>query len=296
MSTHFSKDRWMFNQLGQPAFLLNLEKKIEGVNHAARELLNINEQDVLGKSCAEVTHFAQCSGSCAFAEVVASGKGKKSLDLECLQGCDDNSLCIELSPLHDENGKVIGILELFHDASIVRDLTTRLEQKQARLTAEIDRSRTLVNSIADGVYTVDLDMRITSFSRSIERMTGHREDDVLGMKCRDIFRTSVCDTDCPLQWTLKNEQPVQNCSATMAGRDGSRLPAFLSSDLLRDANGEISGCIGIIRDRSEVEDLKAKMHKEYGFADFIGKSKVMSNIFDRVRTVATTDTTVLIEG
>jgi len=296
MSIAFGKDRWLFNQLAQPAFLLNLDKKIEGVNRAACELLNIEEKDAIGKPCSEVTRFAQCNGSCAFTEVVATDQGKKSLDLECLQGCGDTALCIELSPLHDENGKVIGILELCHDATIVRDLTNRVEKKQALLKTEIERSHTLVNSIADGVYTVDLDMRITSFSRSTERMTGHREEDVLGKKCRDIFLTSVCDTDCPLKWTLKNEQPVQNCSATLAGKDGSRLPAFLSSDLLRDANGEVCGCIGIIRDRSEVEDLKAKMHKEYSFVDFVGKSKVMSEIFDRVRTVAATDTTVLIEG
>lgn len=296
MSKELKKDHWLFHQLAQPAFLLNLDKQIEGANQAACELLNIKEQEVIGKSCAEVTGFAQCGGSCAFSEVVKTGQGKKSLDLECLQGCGDNALCIELSPLHDDQGKVIGVLEMCHDATIVRDLTNRLEEKQARLTTEIDRSRTLVNSIADGVYTVDLDMCITSFSRSTERITGYREEDVLGKRCRDIFNTSVCDTDCPLKWTMKSEQPVENCTATIARHDGTRLPAFLSSDLLRDANGEICGCVGIIRDRSEVEDLKEKMHKEYSFADFVGKSKVMTSIFDRIRTVAATETTVLIEG
>jgi len=296
MPTKLTNNHWLFNQLNQPAFLINIDKKIEGANRAACDLLGITEKDAIGKSCREVTGFAQCSGSCAFTEVVESGKGKKSFDLECLQGCGDMALCIELSPLHDDAGNVIGVLELCHDATIVRKLTEELEQKQARLKTEIERSRTLVNSIADGVYTVDLDMRITSFSRSTERMTGFREEEVLGKKCRDVFRTSVCETDCPLKWTLQNEKPIENCSATLAGKDGSRLPAFLSSDLLRDSNGEICGCIGIIRDRSEVEDLKAKMHKDYSFSDFVGKSKVMSAIFDRVRTVAATDTTVLIEG
>ncbi len=296
MSMELKKDHWLFHQLTQPAFLINLDKRVEAANRAACELLDISEDEVVGRPCAEVTRFAQCGGSCAFDEVVATDRGKKSLDLECLQSCGDHALCIELSPLHDARGNVIGVLEMCHDATIVRDLTSRLERKQARLSTEIDRTRTLVNSIADGIYTVDLDMRITSFSRSTERITGYREEDVLGAKCREIFKTSVCDTDCPLRWTLKNEKPVQNCSATLARKDGSRLPAFLSSDLLRDAGGEISGCVGIIRDRSEIEDLKAKMHKEYSFSDFVGKSKVMTSIFDRVRTVAATETTVLIEG
>jgi transcriptional regulator with PAS, ATPase and Fis domain len=80
------------------------------------------------------------------------------------------------------------------------------------------------------------------------------------------------------------------------GKDGRGIPAFLSSDLLRDGEGDVCGCIGIIRDRSEVEALKAKLQGEFSFSDFVGKSKAMIGIFDRVRAVAATETTVLIEG
>ncbi|MBE0598945.1 MAG: sigma 54-interacting transcriptional regulator, partial [Desulfuromonadales bacterium] len=156
--------------------------------------------------------------------------------------------------------------------------------------------QTVINSIADGIYTVDLEMRITGFSRSAEKMTGHREADVLGRHCREVFRTSVCDTDCPLKWTLKHQKPVQNCTATLVCKEGERIPAFLSSDLLRDGEGRVSGCIGIIRDRREIEALKAKLQGEYCFSDFVGKSKAMTGIFDRIRAVAGTDVTVLIDG
>jgi PAS domain S-box-containing protein len=289
-------DRWLFDQLSEPAFLLDPQRQILAVNPAAATLFNVSEAHVRGRRCSTVTGFARCESSCAFDEVVRSGQGKKSLDLECLQSCDGSSLCVELTPLRDAEGQVVAVLELMHDASIVRTLTDRLEQKQARLRTEIERSRTLVNSIADGVYSIDLDMCLTSFSRGAELMTGYNEEEVLGRKCFEVFRTSVCDTDCPLKWTLKNEQPVQNCSAAIIDKQNRRIPAFLSSDLLRDSNGDICGCVGIIRDRSEVENLKAKMHNEYTFSDFVGKSKVMGEIFDRVRTVAATETTVLIAG
>lgn len=65
---------------------------------------------------------------------------------------------------------------------------------------------------------------------------------------------------------------------------------------MRDLNNEICGCIGIIRDRSEIEELKAKIHNDYTFSDFVGKSKVMDDVFDRVRTVSATDTTVIVTG
>jgi PAS domain S-box-containing protein len=187
-------------------------------------------------------------------------------------------------------------MECFQDATMMKDLAARLQEKQALLTVETERSHTVINSIADGIYTVDLDLQLTGFSRGAERMTGYREEEVLGRPCHEIFRSSVCDSDCPLKWTLKHRQPVQNCTAILVGKEGQGIPAFLSSDLLRDAEGAVCGCIGIIRDRSEVESLKAKLHSEYSFSDFVGKSKAMTEIFDRIRAVAVTETTVLIEG
>jgi len=296
MLTTLLKDRWLFDQLNEPAFLLDTKRCILGLNRAASILFKISEENVIGKPCHTVTGFGRCQNSCAFAEVLQSGVGKKSLDLECLQGCDDTSLCLELTPLRNESGEIVAMLELFHDARILRDLTDRLEQKQIRLVAEMDRSQSLVNSIADGIYTVDLDMCLTSFSHGSERITGYSAEEVLGKKCHEIFHTSVCDTDCPLKWTLKKQQPVHNCSATIVNRHGESIPAFISSDLMRDLNNEICGCIGIIRDRSEIEELKAKIHNDYSFSDFVGKSKLMDTIFDRVRAVAATETTVIITG
>lgn len=294
--TSLIKDRWLFDQLNEPAFILNTERCILGINRAAAKLFNISEENILGKPCHTVTGFSRCHGNCAFTDVMQSGIGKKSLDLECLQGCDGTSLCIELTPLRNENGEIVAMLELFHDATILRELTDRLEQKQIRLVAEMDRSQALVDSIADGIYTVDLDMCLTSFSHGSTRITGYSAEEVVGKKCHDVFHTSVCDTDCPLKWTLKKEKPVHNCSATIVNRRGESIPAFISSDLMRDLNNEICGCIGIIRDRSEVEDLKAKIHNDYTFSDFVGKSKVMDDVFDRVRSVAATDTTVIVTG
>ena len=289
-------DRWLFDEMAQGALILDRQRRVLAVNRFAQEFLGIREEDCLGRHCWDVTGFSLCAEHCPFQNVLAADNDYKSFDFECLRGTQTTSLCLNLAPLHDADGKIVGIIETFQDASMMKELADRLERKQALLASEIERSRTLVNSIADGIYSVDLDMRLTSFSRSAEQMTGFSEEEVLGRPCRDIFRSSVCDTDCPLRWTLEHQQPIHNCSATLVRKDDGRIPAFISSDLLRDARGAICGCIGIIRDRSEVESLKAKLHNEYSFADFVGKSKAMVEIFERVKTVAATEATVLIEG
>ena len=289
-------DRWLLDQMPQGVLLLDRERRVRAVNRFAQDYFRLREEEVTGRHCWDITGFSLCAEKCPFPAALETGSEQKSFDFECRRGTQSEALCVALNPLRDASGEIVGVMEIFQDASQVRELAERLQRKQEMLSRETERSRTLVNSIADGVYSVDLDMRLTAFSRSAESMTGYREEEVLGRPCREIFHSSVCDTDCPLQWTLKHQQPIQNCTATLVSKQGKRIPAFLSSDLLRDARGEVCGCIGIIRDRSEVESLKAKLHDEYSFADFVGKSKAMVEIFERIKTVATTDATVLIQG
>ncbi len=289
-------DRWLFDQMPQGVLLLDRERRVLALNRFAQDFLQLQEEAVAGRHCWDVTGFSLCAERCPFQTVLDSNNDQKSFDLDCLRGKHSVSLCLNLSPLRNGDGEVIGVMETFQDASLMKKLAERLQSKQALLASETERSRTLVNSIADGIYSVDLDMCLTSFSRSAEQMTGFHEEEVLGRPCREVFHSSVCDTDCPLQWTLEHQQPIQNCTATLVGKDGRRIPAFLSSDLLRDSRGAICGCIGIIRDRSEIESLKAKLRSEYAFSDFVGKSKAMVEIFERIKTVAATEATVLIEG
>jgi PAS domain S-box-containing protein len=289
-------DRWLFDQIAQGMLLLNLERRILAINRHAQEFFGVSEEDVVGKQCWDITGLALCAEQCPFHEVLSTGEGRKTFGFDCLLGRKYSSLCVNLTPLRDPQGEIAAVMECFQDASLVKDLAERLQEKQALLAVETERSRTVINSIADGIYTVDLDLRLTGFSRGAEAVTGYSEAEVLGRRCHEIFRASVCDTDCPLKWTLKNRKPVQNCSAILVGKDGRGIPAFLSSDLLRDSAGDVCGCIGIIRDRSEVEALKSKLQNEYSFSDFVGKSKGMTEIFDRVRAVSATEATVLLQG
>jgi len=295
MSLPFLTDRNLFDQLPQAALLLDLSGIVLAANKRACSLLKTDEEKLVGVSCSKITGFSICTDSCPLGEVIAS-RSESSGPIEASSPTNNLPLLVELTPLRDDAGKCVAVLESFREAPLIKDLSTKLKHKQEMLQSEMDRSRALVNSIADGIYTIDLNMRITSFSRSLEKMTGYKEEDVLGKPCREIFQTNVCDTDCPLRWTIKHQKPVQNCTANLLSKNGQPIPSYISSDLLRDSEGDIDGCVGIIRDRSEIENLKERLGNVYSFAEFVGKSKKMLEVFEQVTTVASTDSTVLIQG
>jgi PAS domain S-box-containing protein len=53
---------------------------------------------------------------------------------------------------------------------------------------EQSRTKFILQSIADGVYTVDCDLRVLTFNPAAERITGWREDAVRGKLCSEVFR------------------------------------------------------------------------------------------------------------
>ena len=44
----------------------------------------------------------------------------------------------------------------------------------------------ILDSIADGVFTVDDNWRITSFNRAAEQITGVRREDAIGQRCNHV--------------------------------------------------------------------------------------------------------------
>jgi PAS domain S-box-containing protein len=154
----------------------------------------------------------------------------------------------------------------------------------------------ILNSIADGVFTVDLNWRVTSFNRAAEEITGIATEEALGRPCCEVFRANVCDSACVLRHTLETGRPVVNQPVAILRADGREIPISVSTALLRNEAGEIIGGVETFRDLSLVEELRKEIHRRYRLGDIISKSPLMAEIFALLPEVARTDSTVLIEG
>jgi len=154
----------------------------------------------------------------------------------------------------------------------------------------------ILNSIADGVFTVDLNWRVTSFNRAAEEITGIAAEEALGRPCCEVFRANVCDSACVLRHTLETGRPVVHQPVAILRADGREIPISISTALLRNEAGEIIGGVETFRDLSLVEELRKEIHRRYRLGDIISKSPLMEKIFALLPEVARTDSTVLIEG
>jgi len=154
----------------------------------------------------------------------------------------------------------------------------------------------ILDSIADGVFTVDLEWRISSFNRAAEKITGVSKEEAIGQQCRDVLKADICEKSCCLQKTMVSGEPIVNKTVYIVNAEGRRLPISISTALLRDETGAVIGAVETFRDISVEEKLRKTIERKYAFEDIISKNHRMQQLFDILPDVAGTVSTVLIEG
>jgi PAS domain S-box-containing protein len=159
-----------------------------------------------------------------------------------------------------------------------------------------DCNAIILDSINDGVFTVDDQWCVTSFNRAAERITGVKRQQAIGKRCCEVFRASICETACALRQTLNTGRPVVNKAVYILDAKGNRLPISVSTAVFKDENGKTIGGVETFRDLSLVEDLRKELEAKYSFADIVGRSASMRQVFQLLPQIAESDSTVLIEG
>ncbi|MDD4464996.1 MAG: sigma 54-interacting transcriptional regulator [Desulfobacterales bacterium] len=169
-------------------------------------------------------------------------------------------------------------------------------RKQQKIPSVLSATEAILESISDGVFTVDLNWRITSFNRAAELITGVSRKEAIGQLCSEVFRCSMCEIECALRRTLKTGKPVIGKSGYIINSEGQRIPISVSTAVLRDDQGRIIGGAETFRDLSEIEVLRLELAGRFHVGDLVSRSPLMQKIFAVLPAVAASPSTALILG
>ncbi len=164
------------------------------------------------------------------------------------------------------------------------------------VTLQAQTRDVILDSIVDGVFTVDEKWRITSFNRAAEEITGVTSEDAVGQRCSDVFHAGICENECSLKEALRTGRPVVCKPIYIVKADGHRIPVSISATALKDQDGRIVGGVETFRDLSVIEQLRKELQDKYTFADIVARSVAMRQILDVLPQLADSDSTILIEG
>ena len=161
-----------------------------------------------------------------------------------------------VSPICDKQGKITGYIKVAENIS---------ERKQAEetLRASEEKYRTILETIEEGYYEVDIAGNLTFFNDSLCDIYGYSKDELMGMNNRQytdgetakkvyqIFN-KVYTTGIPekgFHWPI------------IRRKDGMKVAVEASASLIRNVKDEPIGFRGIVRDISEKRKLEAQLQQ-----------------------------------
>lgn len=154
----------------------------------------------------------------------------------------------------------------------------------------------ILDSLGEGVFTVDKSFRVNFFNKSAERITGLNRNEVVGQFCKHVFNSKICYTDCPIAIVLNSKKNIYDFESEIHCPTGISKPIKLSAAVLYNGNKEPTGGVISFRDISEFEKIKKQLVKDSQFHGIIGHDKQMQEIYNLINEVADSDAPVFIHG
>ena len=154
----------------------------------------------------------------------------------------------------------------------------------------------ILDSITEGVFTINKDRVITSFNQAAERITGFSREEAIGQKCFEVFQADICQDSCALARTLKTGKNVVDLPVNILNAHGEVIPIEITTAVLKDKQGRMIGGVETFRDLSAIETLRKEITNKYTVSDIISKSDLLQNIFNMLPDIAQSDSAVLIQG
>lgn len=120
----------IFESINDGVFTVDEHFQITSFNNAAERITGIQREDAIGKKCHDVFRANICQKQCALRATLETGTPKHDIRVDVLNANMD-AVPIEISTavLRDENGKMMGGVEIFRDISAVECLRNELSKK-----------------------------------------------------------------------------------------------------------------------------------------------------------------------
>jgi len=263
----------------------------------AERITGFMASEIVGKTCQEVFRSDKCDVACPARRTFETGALLSNCRCHIYTRDDDEiEIAVNTSPLRGSDGTIVGAVVVLRNLNEMVEMALRLTELSREIVREKERSEAIINSIADGVFTLAPDMTLTSFNGSAERITGYTAEEVLGKSCKSIFRSRGCDEICPVRRMLLTGRPLSGVEMEITAKDGSKVPVSMSTAVLTDEMGEVVGAVETFRDLSRVKTLTNELKARYSFRNIIGKSHKMQDIYRLIQSVARASVTVVIQG
>ena len=167
---------------------------------------------------------------------------------------------------------VIGVTDGFKAASLSQadlvavetlalQISTLLENTQLynELKKEEGFRDNVINSMMNGLITVDTHGRILLANQTTEDLTGYGTSDLAGMHIDELIVETGQAGHGPVTRALHAQQSVAQKEVWLVRKDGNKLPISLNTSFLMDDDKRIQGAIALFLDMTKIKRMEEKI-------------------------------------
>ena len=225
-----------------PVFVSDLEGKILQANDAVSQLLGFRQDEVVEQSLSRFISAEETQEfTAALREVVERGVTRNAVLNPKSASGEVIPTTLNASALRDGDGKVIGAI------GVLRDMR---ELDKARAYAE-----SLIKNAPDPVFVSDLEGKILEANDAVSELLGFRRDEVVEQSLsRFISEEETREFTAALREVVERGV-TRNARLNPRAATGEVIPTSLNAAALRDAEGNVIGAIGVLRDMRAYEEV-----------------------------------------
>lgn len=164
----------------------------------------------------------------------------------------------------------------------------------------------IIDSMADGVFTMDSEGRISSWNPSMERISGYTAQEALGKSCAILHCSRCFGENCPAdiqKCRIFEQEHVEVKECQLRHKDGYDVPVIKNASVVKDEEGKILGVVETVTDVSELnqarqraEQAALRLGEIHRLDNLIGKSQAMRDVFTAIKAAADSNSTIIIQG
>ncbi|NIM19906.1 MAG: PAS domain S-box protein [Candidatus Latescibacteria bacterium] len=118
----------------------------------------------------------------------------------------------------------------------------------------------VINSMMNGLLTVDKTGKVVLANETAERITGYASDELIGMRVEDLIVDGFSEEGrSPVLSTLRTGRRDFHRETWVIKKDSSKLPVLLNTSFLLDESKEIQGVLAVFDDITRIKRMEEKI-------------------------------------
>jgi len=168
---------------------------------------------------------------------------------------------------------VLGVTDGFKAASLSKVDLVSVETLAVQLSTMLENTRlfqelrqeesfreNVINSMMNGLITVDIDGKVKLANESAVQLSGHAHDELIGKNVAELITDSksISHGD-PVMRTLQTGRRIYQQEAWLSKKDGGTDPIVLNTTFLQDESKKVQGVLAVFIDITRIKRMEEQI-------------------------------------